>query len=156
MKKNLLKCLVYFFAIATVISVYAFTNTKEEQAASVTEEKGIKFIEQDWNQALKQAKAENKLIFVDMYATWCGPCKMLKKNTFSDNAVGEFFNKTFINVSVDGEKSVGPELVRKYSVHLYPSLFVLDADGKPVLYTAGYITPDQLMSFAKEALKRKS
>ena len=156
MKQNLLKYLLLFFTVATVISVYAFANAKEEDTINVAEEKGIKFIEQDWDKALKQAKDEKKLVFIDIYATWCGPCKMLKKNTFSDDAVAEFFNKTFVNVSVDGEKSVGPELAKKYSLTGYPTLIVTDAEGKPVLYTVGYMTADQLMSFAKEALKRKS
>lgn len=158
MKKNLSKYILSFLAVAAVISVYAFTNVTEEAPINtkVTAEQGIQFIEQDWSKALKQAKAENKLVFLDIYATWCGPCKMLKKNTFSDAVVAEFFNKTFINVSVDGEKSIGPELARKYSLQGYPTLIVADADGNPVLYTVGYISAEQIMNFAKEAIKRKS
>jgi len=120
------------------------------------EEKGIKFIEQDWNKALAQAKQEKKLVFLDIYATWCGPCKMLKKNTFTDETVADFFNKNFINVSVDGEKTVGPELARKYAIEGYPTLIVTDVEGNPVLYSVGYTDAKNLLEFAKEALKRGS
>ena len=115
---------------------------------------GIQFIEEDWEQALKTAKDKEKLIFLDIYATWCGPCKMLKQYTFTDSSVGEFFNKNFVNVSVDGEKGAGPQLAQQYAIEGYPTLIVADETGKPVLITAGYIPTDVLMQFAKEALKR--
>jgi len=124
------------------------------KAAAINKEAGIKFIEQDWDKALKAAKDEKKLVFLDIYATWCGPCKMLKQYTFTDSAVGDFFNKNFINVSVDGEKGVGPQLAQQYAIKGYPSLIVADETGKAVLYTAGYIPADVLMQFAQEALKR--
>lgn len=122
--------------------------------ANVKPKPGIQFIEEDWEQALKTAKDKDKLIFLDIYATWCGPCKMLKQYTFTDSSVGEFFNKNFINVTVDGEKGVGPQLAEKYAIEGYPTLIVADETGKPVLITAGYIPTDVLMQFANEALKR--
>ena len=115
---------------------------------------GIQFIEEDWAQALKTAKDKEKLIFLDIYATWCGPCKMLKQYTFTDSSVGEFFNKNFVNVTIDGEKGAGPQLAQQYAIEGYPTLIVADETGKPVLITAGYIPTDVLMQFAKEALKR--
>jgi len=124
------------------------------KAAAINKEAGIKFIEQDWDKALKAAHDEKKLVFLDIYATWCGPCKMLKQYTFSDSAIGEFFNKNFINVSVDGEKGVGPQLAQQYSIQGYPTLIVADETGQAVLYTAGYISAEVLMQFAQEALKR--
>lgn len=115
---------------------------------------GIQFIEDDWNIALKKAKEQNKLVFLDIYATWCGPCKMLKQYTFTDTSVGNFFNNNFVNVSVDGEKGVGPQLAQQFSIEGYPSLIITDAEGKPVLVTAGYIPAEELLKFAGEAVKR--
>ncbi|MBV9962152.1 MAG: thioredoxin family protein [Parafilimonas sp.] len=135
------------------------TVLKDEEAKPIVKEElpkipGIHFIEADWNQALKTAKEQNKLVFLDIYATWCGPCKMLKQYTFTDSVVGSFFNKNFVNISVDGEKGVGPQLAQQYSIEGYPTLVVADATGKPVLVTAGYMPADALMQFANEALKR--
>ncbi|HRI21349.1 MAG TPA: hypothetical protein PLA68_10345, partial [Panacibacter sp.] len=61
-----------------------------------------------------------------------------------------------VNLSVDGERTVGIELARKFSLRAYPTLIVTDADGNPLLYSVGYIEPERLMNFAKEALKKKS
>jgi len=150
-KFNILTAL---FIVVAVCQVSSASKDNDISIASVKSKTGIQFIEQDWEQALKTAKDKNKLIFLDIYATWCGPCKMLKQHTFSDSSVGEFFNKNFINVSVDGEKGVGPKLAQQYSIEGYPTLIVADETGKPVLITAGYIPADVLMQFANEAFKR--
>lgn len=156
MKARMLKYGLLIAGFVAVISAFAFVKVKPESKPLVAEEKGIRFIEQDWSKALQQAKTEKKLVFLDIYATWCGPCKMLKKHTFSDEVAAKFFNENFINVSVDGEKGVGPELAQKFAIQGYPSLIVTDASGNIVLQTAGYVDANYLISFAKEALKRKS
>ena len=144
-------------SIVAVVSAYAFTVKPVEAKVEETKaEKGITFIEQDWTKALQDAKSNKKLVFLDIYATWCGPCKMLKKNTFTDENAAKFFNENFINVSVDGEKGVGPDLAAKYKIVGYPSLIITDADGNVVLQTAGYVDANYLINFAKEALKKKS
>jgi thioredoxin 1 len=149
MKSSLLSFLL-------IASVSFFTsNIVSAQKQKVTKtDAGIQFIENDWSLALKNAKDQNKLVFLDIYATWCGPCKMLKQYTFSDKGIGDFFNNNFINVSIDGEKGVGPQLAQQYSIEGYPTLIVADSTGKPVLVTAGYLPTDVLMQFANEALKR--
>jgi len=154
MRKNAL--LLTLAACVLAVGVILFSGkTYAEPPKKVAAEKGIVFIEQDWDKALKAAKDQKKLVFIDIYATWCGPCKLLKKNTFTDEKVGEFFNKNFVNVSIDGEKGVGPSLAQKYGITAYPSLVVTNAEGKPVLYTMGYIDPATLLKFADAALKKK-
>ena len=118
--------------------------------------KGIDFIEENWRMAREQAKAQNKLIFLDAYTSWCGPCKLLRRNTFPDKNAGEFFNVNFVNVAVDMEKGYGPALAQQYFVTAYPTLIVTDADGNLVAYTRGYIGPSQLIEFGRYALARKN
>ena len=77
-------------------------------------------------------------------------------NTFTDEAAAKFFNEHFVNVSIDGELGIGPELSTKYGLNAYPFLIVTDEKGNPVLQTAGYLDPATLIAFAKEAIKRKS
>lgn len=147
----------FLLLIATgIVTFFVLQGNAREEAPKPAEEKGIKFIEQDWSKALASAKDQKKLVFLDIYATWCGPCKMLKKNTFTDEKVAAFFNEHFVNVSVDGEATVGPELVRKYSLEGYPTLIVTDSEGKPVLYSVGYMDAANLLKFAEEAIKRGS
>ena len=145
---------LFFWQVSSASKEAKPAEIKPTETLVTNSETGIKFIEEDWNKARKTAQSENKLIFLDIYATWCGPCKMLKQSTFKDAGVAEFFNKNFINVTVDGEKGTGPELAQQYAIEGYPTLVVADHTGKPVLITAGYIPADVLMKFANEALKR--
>ncbi len=153
MKKNIIIYTLAVIFLLLQVSLVAFT--KKGPVPPKKDAAGITFIEQDWDKALSTAKAEKKLVFLDIYASWCGPCKMLKKNTFTDPKVAEFFNKNFINVSVDGEKGVGPSLQQKYAIQAYPTLIVTNAEGNPVLYTMGYLDPATLLKFADAALKKK-
>ena len=143
--------------ILTAIVVYAvIPKSKIATETTITNEpgQGIQFIEADWNKAIAEAKKQNKLIFLDAYASWCGPCKMLKRNTFPDKAAGEYFNSNFINVAIDMEKGDGPALAEKYGVNAYPTLIITDADGKIITYTQGYINPKQLIDFGKHGISQ--
>lgn len=117
-----------------------------EQAVKVD---GINFHEGNWESALAKAKAENKLVFLDISASWCGPCKQLKKTTFKDAAVGEFYNDKFINVELDGEKGEGIALAQKYRLQGYPSLYFIDVDGNVVKETAGFLPAEQFIEYGK-------
>jgi len=101
---------------------------------------------------LLEAKTQHKLIFLDAYASWCGPCKLLKKNTFSDKAAGDFFNTNYINVAIDMEKGFGPALLKKYHVDAFPSLLIVDENGRLISFTRGFIPADVLIEFGKDAL----
>ncbi len=132
-------------------SLYAINNHHTDTVANKSE---ILFIEQDWAKTQQLAKDNHKLIFVDLYATWCGPCKMLKRNTFTNKEVADFFNANFINASIDVEKGVGLTLAEQYNVSMLPTLIITREDGKPVLFTTGYLDAKELMKFAKAAIDK--
>lgn len=129
-------------------------NTPVSASKAVAADKII-FVENDWNAAVKKASAQKKYIFVDCYATWCGPCKMLKLQTFSNKKVADFFNKNFVNVSIDMEKGQGPQLAELWKIQAYPTLIIFDENAKPVLGTMGFMKADDLMRFAEQALAKK-
>jgi len=114
---------------------------------------GIQFFEGSWADALDLAKKENKPIFLDVYASWCAPCKVLKKKTFPDAEAGKYFNENFINVSLDGEKGDGIKLVKQLNVQAYPSLFILNSSGTAIVYYAGYLRPEDLIELGKAGLE---
>jgi len=148
-----MKMLISGLLVIAVIVIFAFvpkvkTSSTLKETANEPEQ-GLQFIEADWHKALAEAKKQHKLIFLDAYASWCGPCKLLKKNTFPDKEAGEYFNSNFINIAIDMEKGDGPALAEKYGVNAYPTLIITDANGKIITYTQGYIKPKQLIDFGK-------
>ncbi len=99
---------------------------------------GMTFSEDDWATLLKRAKVENKIIFVDAYTTWCGPCKMMSANVFPEKAVGTFYNAKFINAKIDMEDGEGVAIARKYEVNAYPTFLFINGDGELVHRGIGY------------------
>ncbi|OCA75522.1 hypothetical protein BBI00_14825 [Chryseobacterium arthrosphaerae] len=117
--------------------------------------KGINFQKIDLEAAKKIAAKENKLIFIDLYTTWCGPCKLMAKNTFTDPEIGEMFNKNFVNIAIDAEKE-GLNLAKEFKVVNYPSFLFLDPKGKLVQYDFGYYNPEQFLGVGASVLKKKA
>jgi len=93
---------------------------------------GIHFEHGTFEEALAKAKKENKMIFMDCYTSWCGPCKQVAKNIFPQKKVGDFYNENFINVKFDMEKGEGVDLHDRYNVDVYPTFIYIDKHGDVV------------------------
>ncbi len=115
---------------------------------------GIEFFHGTWEEVLQKAKAEDKLIFVDAFTTWCGPCKNMAANTFPDPSVGDLFNKNFISIKIDMEKDMGLEFRKKFDVDAYPTLFFIDYDEVQVLKSVGGRSPADLIKTAEGVLAK--
>jgi thiol-disulfide isomerase/thioredoxin len=113
---------------------------------------GIEFFHGTFAEALAKSKAENKLIFMDAFAEWCGPCKRMAATVFTDEKVGKFMNSNFICLKMDMEKGEGPELSRKYDVSAYPTLLFLNATGGLVQRNVGALPVDGFLTTARQAL----
>lgn len=133
------------FCIGLIFAGLAQEHSKEAA--------GIQFEEGSWNEVLAKAKKENKPIFVDAYAVWCGPCKYMSYNVFPDAAVGEFYNKNFINYKFDMERGEGPKFASDYQVRAYPTFLFIDGDGKVQYRTLGGKQIDAFIQIGKDALK---
>ena len=90
------------------------------------------------DEAAKTAEAENKLIFIDVYTSWCGPCKMMANKTFPQKLVGDYMNKTFVCVKFDAEKGEGVDVAKLYNVTAYPTFIIATADKKELNRVLGY------------------
>lgn len=137
--------LIFLIGISVLALVYSF----KKYSITWGTKTGIIFFSGTWEEALAKAKSEHKLIFLDAYASWCGPCKAMKKITFSDQKVGELFNKYFISVAIDMEKGQGPKLANKFHVDSYPTLIFLQPDGKFLTKAIGYHSPDEFLNIVK-------
>lgn len=126
------------------------------------------------DEALAAQEKNAKPIFMDVYTDWCGPCKMLDKNTFHDKAVADYINANYYavkfnaegkeDITYKGKKYSNPQYVEgrrgRNGVHeftlflkvrAYPSMMVFDSKGNVKEPIIGYHKPDQLL----EALKAK-
>ncbi len=128
-------------------------ESKAELQSDKKEKLGIKFEHTNWQEIIKKAKTENKLIFIDAYTTWCGPCKVMAKNVFADTEVGAFFNQNFINVKLDMEKELGLSLKSKLNVTAYPTLIFIDANENIEHKAVGSMSKDDFLKFGNEMLE---
>lgn len=113
---------------------------------------GIKFEEGgSFTDVLAKAKKEGKLVFMDCYTSWCGPCKVLSAKVFPQKVVGDFFNPCFVSVKVDMENGEGKELAKKYEVKVFPTLLVLDAEGNIIHRLTGGRSPHSLITEVSRA-----
>ncbi len=115
---------------------------------------GIEFFHGSFEEGLAEAQAQGKLIFIDAYAEWCGPCKKMAATVFKEDAVGNFYNQNFINMKIDMEKGEGPTLARKYKVTAYPTFFFIDEKGEVVATAMGGRATDQFLQLGENALNK--
>jgi thiol:disulfide interchange protein len=114
----------------------------------------IQFKKGNWSEALGDAKKENKLIFVDIYATWCGPCRAMAKNVFTQQKVADQFNSKFINYMIDAEKGEGPMIAEKYKVGSFPTYLFIDGEGNLVYKIEGAMDADKFLTEADNAVAK--
>lgn len=143
-----------FFFVTTIVANEFNVVGGEENIEEVSTEKGIDFFDGTFQEALQKAKKENKLIFIDAYASWCMPCKVMGKTVFSTNRAGEFFNHNFINLKIDMEKGEGPKFAYVYGVRAYPSLIFINANGEVKNYAIGFHTTPQLIDLGKQTINK--
>ncbi|NML56149.1 thioredoxin fold domain-containing protein [Chryseobacterium cheonjiense] len=112
-------------------------------------QEAIQFQELPFKDLILKAKKENKLVFIDAYTSWCGPCKMMEKNTFTRKSVGDYFNANFVNARFDMEKGEGREIASKYGVRSYPTYLFLNGDGELVSQNYGYMEESMFLTMAQ-------
>lgn len=115
---------------------------------------GIEFFHGSWDEALAKAQAEDKLIFVDAYASWCGPCKAMARNVFPVAEVGHFYNRNFINMKFDMEKAESIDFRKTHRVSAYPTLLFINADNEVVYRSVGGKQVKSLIGAGNAALTK--
>ena len=137
----------YVSLICLIVSVLAINQTFSQ---------GINFRQDDWQSVLVQAKAQKKLIFVDIYTAWCGPCKEMDKKTFTEVSVGDKFNARFINYKVDAEKGFGITLAKRYNVTSYPTCLFVDPSENLIYKQEGLLRAPDLVKEADMVLNNQA
>ncbi len=123
----------------------------KEDGQAVIEGKGIVWAYHDLTSALAEAKTTKKPIMMDVFATWCGPCKLLDQNVFSRSEVGEA-SKAFVTVKIDGDQN--ESLKRHYRVAGYPTVLFLAPDGKEIGRSYGAVSYDIMLEVMAKAQEK--
>lgn len=98
-----------------------------------------------WAELVAQSKASSKPILIDFSTTWCGWCKKLDAEVFPEPEVIAALS-AFVCAHIDAEKGEGPDLAKRYDVHGFPTLVIVDADGAEIDRLVGYSAPAAFVS----------
>ena len=140
---------IYIGLSLLLVGYFAYTRLQPDPYKSHSET-GVQFIETRFDEAKQLATKENKLLFVEVYAPWCGSCKKMKKTSLSDSEVGQRFDENFVSIAINGDASPGDELAAQWGVQGYPTLFVMDHSGTVLAKQSGYHDKEALMSLANQ------
>lgn len=153
--------LAIFCVSLSILTLTACSNSDNEtdQAQSVdglsnTASQGMDFFHGSFEDALALAEQEEKLVFVDVYTIWCGPCVVMQESVFPLPEVGEFFNERFVNYKLDAENEEqnGPNLAAHYEIGVYPTYLILDHEGNELNRAASALPSDQFISLVQRML----
>lgn len=102
--------------------------------------------EQNYDTALEKARKEKKLVLVDVYTDWCGWCKKLDRDTYSNKDVEAKLTKEFISLKINPEKGEkNAKLAKRFGTRGYPHIVFLDAEGKKLSEIGGYLPPKEFL-----------
>lgn len=120
-------------SVWTMVLVFCLFSAAAQQKAA----KGISFFNGNWAALVETARLEKKMIFVDVYTDWCGPCKEMDKYIFPLEEVGSKYNASFINYKLNAEKGEGKGLATRFNISAYPTFLYLNSEGQLVHKVVG-------------------
>jgi thioredoxin-related protein len=146
-----MKSASFFVVLALMVGTWLTPSHLQAQTR-----KGVVFFQGSHADLIKAAQRSGKPYFVDCYAEWCGPCKLLNKTTFADPTVGEYVNTNMLAYKLDCEKGEGPELCKLWKIQGYPSILVFGPDGKRIGLIYGYVDSPTFLAELKRILPKAS
>lgn len=115
-------------------------------------EAGLLFREGSWAQLRQEASAEGKLVFADVYTTWCGPCREMERRVFPLAETGQTYNPYFLSTQWDAERGEGQALARRYQVEAYPTYLFIDPQTEEVVWrSVGACSAEVFLQHAQRA-----
>ncbi len=146
------KHLLYLALMGMFIAFVSCGNTqKKAQQSSAAK---IIFEQGGYADILNKAKNTGKPIMIDFYTTWCGPCKVLEKEVFTNKTVATYLNDNFLTCKIDAEKGEGPKLANKYNIKGYPTLLYINQKGEVLAENLGLVNAQQLLRTAKNVVQQ--
>lgn len=114
----------------------------------------VKFETKSTDAVREMAVKAGKLVFIDLYATWCPPCRMMERDVFSRRDVGEFMDQRFVSAKYDIDRPTGRELMQRYDAKGVPTYLIFDTDGNLLGRLVGASAPEEFMASIETILSR--
>lgn len=150
--------MIRFTLIATIFTLLSCGGSKElsavkEKDMSVNPDYAIHFIETDkLSRVLDKAAAEGKIVYLDISASWCLPCQIMKEEVYTHKATGDYMNENFVSYLVDADESNGQDLRAIFGSNSLPTLLFLDTRGRVLQKKEGAAFHSELKQMAESAL----
>lgn len=103
---------------------------------------------------LEEAQRQNKPVFLEFYATWCGPCKIMEREVFSKPEVYDYLNQHFLSYHVDVDSPNGKPIAEIYEIKGMPTLVFVDPKGVELERELGLISAGRFRKTADSALSK--
>jgi len=154
----MIKYLLVFIIATTVIascgSSKKATKTKKPEIHDELSKYSLNFMRSEYlSDVLEKAHKDNKLIFVDMYADWCAPCKVMDEELYMNDDLADIINKDFISYKVNVEKGNGSHLGTIFNVKVLPTILFLDAEGNVLQRSDGALSHTKFLEMAGNSIE---
>jgi len=142
----------YILSFALLLLLSACKGSKTASSTPIKKDAVVFEKSETLTEVLDKAAKENKLVFVDFYATWCLPCRVMDEDVYTDKSVANLMNDNFVNYKVDGEEGNGLNLTTIFQVEYYPTILFLDARGRLIEKKEGSVAQTELKEMANRVL----
>lgn len=163
---KLIKRIFLLFVLTVMLSVTltASNETATAQDNAETEKKEI--IWSAYDDGLLKAAETDKQVIVNFTAKWCGYCRKMDREVFTDPRVIEMLNDHFVAVKVDGESKKELNIngykiteknltVREFGVRGFPTFWFLESDGSKIGPLGGYVPAETLLEVLTYVQERR-
>ena len=123
--------------------------------AAAGAEAQVKFETKSTDAVREMAIKEGKLVFIDLYASWCPPCRMMERQVFSRKDVEQFMSERFVAAKYDTDEKTGRELMNRYGNGAIPLYLIFDTKGELLGRIQGASSPEEFMDSVRKILKRE-
>ena len=115
----------------------------------------VKWVEGSTDKVRELAVKADKLVFIDLYADWCGPCRMMEERVFKREEVGDYFDRHFVAAKYNVDRPTGRALMQRYGRGSIPFYLILNTEGELLGTILGAYPTEEFMQHLERIVKRE-